>query len=105
MVGRRRGYQWRQPVQVRSENVAAAARLGLECAELLNQGVAFVTEGTQFIYAKPTEARIQMMREATRDARARAEQIAGESGRTARVTRGARLGDPARFAGFELHIE
>ena len=92
VVGRRLGYQLRQPVQVRSENVAAAARLGLECAELLNQGVAFVTDGTQFIYAKPAEARIQMMREATRDARARAEQIAGESGRTVRELRAARAG-------------
>jgi hypothetical protein len=82
----------RQPVQVRSENVAAAAQLGLECAELLNQGVAFVTDGTQFIYAKPAEARIQMMREATRDARARAEQIAGESGRSVRELRSARAG-------------
>ena len=92
VTGRRLGYQLRQPVQVRSENVAAAARLGLECAELLNQGVAFVTDGTQFIYAKPAEARIQMMREATRDARARAEQIAGESGRTVRELRTARAG-------------
>jgi hypothetical protein len=92
VVGRRLGYQLRQPVQVRSENVAAAARLGLECAELLNQGVAFVTDGTQFIYAKPAEARLQMMREATRDARARAEQIAGESGRNVRELRAARAG-------------
>lgn len=92
MVGRRLGYQLRQPVQVRSENVASAARLGLDCAELLNQGVAFVTDGTQFIYAKPAEARIQMMREATRDARARAEQIAGESGRAVRELRAARAG-------------
>jgi hypothetical protein len=92
MVARRLGYQLRQPVQVRSENVAAAAQLGLECAELLNQGVAFVTDGTQFIYAKPAEARIQMMREATRDARARAEQIAGESGRSVRELRSARAG-------------
>jgi hypothetical protein len=92
LVSRRLGYQLRQPVQVRSENVAAAARLGLECAELLNQGVVFVTDGTQFIYAKPAEARIQMMREATRDARARAEQIAGESGRKVRELRAARAG-------------
>jgi hypothetical protein len=92
LVSRRLGYHLRQPVQVRSENVAAAARLGLECAELLNQGVVFVTDGTQFIYAKSAEARIQMMREATRDARARAEQIAGDSGRKVRELRAARAG-------------
>jgi hypothetical protein len=79
-------------VQVRSENVVAVARLGLECTELLNQGVTFVTDGTQFIYAKPAEARMQMMKEATRDARARAELIAGESGRTVRELRAARAG-------------
>ena len=79
-------------MRVRSENVAAAARLGLECAERLNQGVAFVTDGTQSIYAKPAEARIQIMREATRDARAWAEQMTGGSVRAVRELRAARAG-------------
>jgi hypothetical protein len=85
-------------MQVRPASVAAAARLGFECTELLNQGVTFVTDGTQFIYAKPAEARMQKMREATRDARARAEQIASESGRTVRELRAARVGAPIRIS-------
>jgi hypothetical protein len=63
---------------------------GPHYADLYRQGVTFVTDGTQFISAKPAKARMQMMREATRDARARAELIASESGRTVRELRAAR---------------
>ena len=42
----------------------------------MEQGVLFTTEPPQFIYSKVAEEKIEMLAEATKDARARAEQIA-----------------------------
>jgi hypothetical protein len=47
----------------------------------VEQGVIFTVAPTQFIYSKSGEAKIEMLAEATKDARARAEQIAGQGDR------------------------
>jgi len=44
--------------------------------------VIFSVTAPQFIYTKSGETKIEMLAEATRDARARAEQIATQGGRT-----------------------
>jgi hypothetical protein len=51
-----------------------------------------VSEGFEFIYTKAGEAKVEMMAEATRDARARAEQIAGQGSRKLKELRSARMG-------------
>lgn len=90
--GRRLGYVLNQGVEVRSEDVAATPRLSRECSELLEQGVALVSESTQFIYTKAGQAKIEMMADATKDARARAEQIASQGQREVKELRSARMG-------------
>jgi uncharacterized protein len=89
---RRVGYSLVQPIEVRSEDVETTPRLSRECTQLLEDGVALVSESTQFIYTKAGQDKIEMMGEATKDARTRAEQIAGQGNRTVKELRRARMG-------------
>jgi hypothetical protein len=91
-TSRRLGYQLTQAVEVRSEQVDRIPKLAGEATVLLEQGVTFVSEGFEFIYTKSGDAKIEMMAEATKDARARAEQIAAQGGRAIKELRSARMG-------------
>ncbi len=91
-VTRRIGYRLSQRIEIKSADIATTTRLGTESAVLLEQGIALVSEGLEFIYTKASEAKIEMMAEATKDARARAEQIAGQGGRKIKELRTARMG-------------
>lgn len=91
-TNRRVGYRLVQVVEVRSPEVNRVPGLATESAELLEQGVTFVSESVEFVYTKAGEAKVEMMAEATRDARARANQIAENGGRAIRELREARMG-------------
>lgn len=91
-AGRRIGYRLTQRIEVRSPDVDTLPRLGTESAALLEQGVALVSDGFEFIYTKAGEAKVEMMAEATTDARARAEQSAKQGGRRLKELRTARMG-------------
>jgi hypothetical protein len=73
------GYRLTQTVRVESEDVDNVAKL--DTTPLVEQGILFTTEPPQFIYTKVGEEKIEMLADATRDARARAEQIAAQGGR------------------------
>ena len=92
VVSRRIGFRLTQRIEIKSADLATTTRLGTESAALLEQGIALVSEGLEFIYTKASEAKVEMMAEATKDARARAEQIAGQGGRTIKELRTARMG-------------
>ncbi len=91
-VARRVGFRLSQPVELHSEDVLRLPQLSSEATELLEQGVVFVSEAMEFIYTKASEAKVEMMAEATKDALARAEQIAGQGGRQIKELRQARMG-------------
>jgi hypothetical protein len=74
------GYRLSQGVRVESGDMDRIDRL--DAAPLVEQGLIFTTEMPQYIYTKAGEAKIEMLADATRDARARAEQIATQGGRT-----------------------
>ncbi|HEY8994666.1 MAG TPA: SIMPL domain-containing protein [Lacunisphaera sp.] len=86
------GYRLSQSIEVRSPDVEGVPRLAGDSSELLQQGVAFVSEGFEFIYTKAGDAKVEMMAEATKDARARADQIALQGGRTIKELRNAKMG-------------
>ena len=75
------GYKLRQSVEVRSEQVDRIVQLDSDSTVLVEQGVLFTTDSPRFIYTKAGEAKIEMLGEATKDARTRAEQIASQGGR------------------------
>jgi uncharacterized protein len=86
------GYRLSQGIEVRSAEVERVPRLAGETGELLLQGVAFMSGEFEFIYTKAGDAKIEMMAAATKDARARAEQIAQQGGGAIRELRSARMG-------------
>jgi hypothetical protein len=92
IVNVRVGYRLTQSIEVHSEEVDRLPRLAGESGELLQQGVAFMSGGFTFIYTKAGEAKVEMMAEATRDARNRAEQIATQGGRRLKGLQNARMG-------------
>jgi len=86
------GYRLSQSIEVRSDDVERLPRLASDSSELLQEDVAFVSGGFAFIYTKAGDAKIEMMAEATKDARARAEQIAQQGGGAIKELRSARMG-------------
>jgi len=86
------GYRLSEAIEVRSDDVERLPRLASESSELLEENVAFVSGGFAFIYTKAGEAKVEMMAEATKDARARAEQIAAQGGGAIRELRAAKMG-------------
>jgi hypothetical protein len=86
------GYRLTQAIEVRSDDVERLPRLASDSGELLQQGVAFESGGFEFIYTKAGEAKVEMMAEATQDARDRAERIAASGGSQVRALRSAKMG-------------
>ena len=91
-IDRLAGYRLAQTVEIRSPEVDRIARLDRETVALVEQGVVFATEAPKFIYTKAGEAKVEMLAEATNDARARADQIALQGGRAVRQLSAARMG-------------
>ncbi len=72
------GFRLSQMVRVESTNVAQLEHL--DSTPLVESGLQFTTEPPQFIYTSVGEMKIEMLAEATKNARARAEQIATNGG-------------------------
>lgn len=88
----RTGYRLTHEIEVRSQDVGLLPRLAGDSSELLQQDVAFESGAFEFIYTKAGEAKVEMMAEATRDARQRADQIASSGGAKVKELRSARMG-------------
>ncbi len=86
------GYRLTQSIEVRSPDVERIAEVERASADLVEQGVVFSTTAMEFIYTKAGEAKVEMLAEATRDARARADQIASQGGRHLEQLRSAKMG-------------
>ncbi len=86
------GFSLSQNLQITSTNIAQVASLGREAIALVQQGVLFTSSRPEFIYTKAAEAKIEMLADATKDAKARAEQIITEGGRKLGTMRSARMG-------------
>ncbi len=79
MQQRLTGYRLSQNVRVESAELDRVD--GLDTSALVEQGLIFTTDTPQYIYTKAGEAKVEMLADATKDARARAEQIATQGGR------------------------
>lgn len=91
-VPERSGYQLFQPVQVESSDVEGLPKLAADALSLMAQDVVVQTAEIKFIYTKAGQAKLEMMAEATEDARKRAEVIARQGGRQVRELRSAKVG-------------
>jgi len=78
-------YSVEQDVTVESDDVARIAKLSRDATKLIEQGLHIQSEPPLYLYTKLADLKIQMLADASRDARVRAEQIAGQTG--ARIAR------------------
>lgn len=86
------GYTLRQTIEIRSTDVDKISRLSREATELINQGILLESMAPEYHYTKLGDLKIQMLAEAARDAKTRAEQIARSVGSRIGAVRAARMG-------------
>lgn len=90
------GYELSQRVKIESSDVELVESVSREITELLNQGVQFRSYSPRYYYTKLADLKIEMISQATEDAKNRADQIA--------VFSGAKLGKliSARMGVFQI---
>lgn len=91
-TGQVAGYKVSQTVEVRLFDPRAIEKLAREAGALAGQGIPFEASAPEYLYTKLAELRIQMMGEATQDARARADVIAKAAGAAVGNVRSANTG-------------
>jgi hypothetical protein len=74
-------YTLRQMVVVDSKEVDKITTIANDVKSLVNQNVIFSVYGLEYYYSKLAEARVSLLSDAIKDAKARAEKIAGASGK------------------------
>jgi uncharacterized protein len=90
--GRILAYRLTQRFEVRSAHVDEISDLSNQATDLINEGIPLQSFPLEFLYTKLSDLRIEMLAEATRDARARAEVIARNAGNQIGAVRSARMG-------------
>lgn len=90
--GRITGYACTQTFEVRSSRVKEIADLANKSTELIKDGINLNSWAPEYLYTKLADLRIEMLGEATGDARQRAEKIAESAGCKIGALRSARMG-------------
>jgi hypothetical protein len=82
MIARQIPKGWRatQSVRVRSTNVALVERLSREVTRLLEEGISLSSAAPSYYYTKLGELKIEMLAEAAKDARTRADNMVRSAG-------------------------
>jgi hypothetical protein len=75
-----KGYQTTQTVTVRSGDVNHVERISREVTQLMEQGVPITSSAPSYYYTKLGEVKIEMLAEAAKDARTRAENMIRSAG-------------------------
>ena len=76
------GYQLSQSVSIKSKDVAKVETIARNITEIINLGIEFTSSSPNYFYTKLAEVKHQMIADATKDAKERAEKIAENSGST-----------------------
>ncbi|MGI9035740.1 MAG: SIMPL domain-containing protein [Pyrinomonadaceae bacterium] len=86
------GYSLRQSVEVRSNDVDKIAQIARESTELINQGILIESSAPQYLFTQLGDLKIEMLGEAAKDAKERAEKIAASTGNRIGAVRSAKMG-------------
>lgn len=86
------GYSLRQSVEVRSNDVNKIAQIARESTELINQGILIESGAPQYMFTGLGDLKIEMLGEAAKDAKERAEKIAASTGNSIGAVRSAKMG-------------
>ena len=74
------GYQLSQSVSIDSKDVAKIENLSRNITEIINLGIEFTSSTPNYFYSKLADVKQQMIADATKDAKQRAEKIAENAG-------------------------
>ena len=86
------GYSLRQSVDVRSTDVDKVSQIARESTELINQGILIESSSPQYLFTGLGDLKVEMLGEAAKDAKTRAEKIAASTGNSIGSVRSARMG-------------
>ena len=86
------GYSLSQQIGVRSSDVQKISQIAREATELINQGILIDSNAPQYYYTKIGDLKIEMLGEASKDAKERAERIASSTGNSIGSVRSAKMG-------------
>ena len=86
------GYSLRQELSVRSNDVEKIGQIAREATELINQGILIESMAPEYIYTDLGSLKIEMLAEAAKDAKIRAQQIAQSTDSSIGSVRSARMG-------------
>lgn len=86
------GYSLRQQLEVRSPEVEKIAQIAREATELINQDILIESNAPQYYYTQLGDLKIEMLGEAAKDAKTRAERIAANTGNSIGTVRSAKMG-------------
>lgn len=86
------GYSLRQELEVRSKDVEKIGKIAREATELINQGILLESMAPEYYYTQLGNLKIEMLAEAAKDAKTRAEKIAESTGSSIGVVKTARMG-------------
>lgn len=86
------GYSLRQSIEVRSNEVDKIAQIAREATELINQGILIESSSPQYYFTGLGGLKVEMLGEAARDAKERAEKIAASTGNSIGAVRSAKMG-------------
>ena len=85
-------YNLTQNIEIKSENVEKMKELAKNSDKLAEQGILFSANSVEYYYSKLPEARISLLPEAIKDAKARAEAIAASSGKNVDTIKSVAMG-------------
>lgn len=74
------GYRLTQSVEIKSQDVNKIENVSRASTELINQGVQFQSQPPQYFYTKLNDLKVDMLAEASKDAKRRAEMLVVNSG-------------------------
>lgn len=86
------GYSLRQEIEVKSADVDRIAQIAREATELINQGILIESNAPRYYYTQIGDLKVEMLGEAAKDAKVRAEKIAASTGNSIGTVRTARMG-------------
>lgn len=86
------GYALTQSIEVRSNDVARIGQIAREATELMNQGILIESGSPRYYYTQIGDLKIEMLGEAAKDAKERAERIASSTGNSIGSVRSAKMG-------------
>jgi hypothetical protein len=91
-TGETLAYRLTQRFEISADDVERYSKLSQESTELINEGINLKVESPQYLYTELAPLRIEMVAEATKDAKARAEAIASNTNSQVGPVRSAQTG-------------